>query len=1121
MPLPLAPIALGLAAAGLKMYGGHTALLEFVQHPLDLLAGHSGASSLEELGEHLRKWVAGNQPPENEDLERVIIRSALLADLFCLSEGLPRELGAGDRLGRLREQLGSLLGSPRQGLFSQADEMRIRAAVEGTRQCLHALEAGTLRPVEIDPTRLLRVSPKDDYAVGLATAALETVERAYQAMPETVRTIFKDRWFGYLCLVFREEIKTNDRVYRIFTLMQTATGFLDLERVIRAESDLTRGEGRQQHGETSRRLDELRALIEPPLTAEFAYGLPARGSVVGRDAEIDTGFREWMTDRSRPLLIWGPPGIGKSTLALALLHHPGAEQKFGARRFMIRCDGFANVIALQLGMGSEWFGLTASPRIGGEVLAKLREGPAAIVVDNFETPYRAAGDESEDWLRKLVGVPNVWLIVGVQGHEAPGGIDWIRRLEPTRLTLEQSRQLFCRIAGVEVERSPVLDELLLGLDGVPHAIELLARQAESDLDVSSLADRWNRQRTTLLQRGVGTTRQTNIAIAYEFAIASPLMSGAPMRMLRILAALPGGLATHDVPMAMEVLNGVTAQDAAATLKRCALAFAEGDRLRMLAPLREHVLRAHPVVPGELHHVQTRFLQMAHSGHQVGDVGGGHVLRILTRDHLNCRWAVEAALDRADPTAVRAAMGFGNFSKFSGVDGTDLLERAREFAHQASDRRGEARCSLALGDFALQRSLYSSARQRYEEARLIYRELGDRAGEADCIKRLGDIAFERIDYTNAQLLYEEALAIYKAVRDRRGEAVSFLHLGNIALRRRDHVGAGKRYEEALPIYREVGDRRGETWCMLLLGTVALARGDHADARKRYESVLPIYQEFGDRRGEAVCLERLGDAALERCDYAFARRLCLQRLGDTELRRSDYASGWQRYEEARVIHREIADRREEAWCMLVQGNIAVARGDHADAQQRFEGVLRIFREVGDRRGEAVCCQRLGDTALERNEDADALQSYEQALPIYREVGDRQGEANCVYGLGDTALRRSDHAAAGQRYEEAQSIYRETGDRHGDANCIVRMGDVALARGDPEGARQRYQEVLERFRSLPESYSIGRSVRHLARLEHEPEKRIALIREVVDWWTKIDRQDLVEELAGEFPEADMLNG
>jgi tetratricopeptide (TPR) repeat protein len=1095
VPLPIATILFGLGAAALKAKraasGGKDSdgpggvAIEIGGELATVMFAHLATGHVERMQERFAEWIRGNPIPENEHLERALAKSAALADLFCLMEATPGPIAdsEGKTWWRRVQALcpPALLNSPFQGFFAEADQAQIRAAKAFCKARLEELEEH-FKATGIDAAQLLKPTPDGDYCARIAGESLAELEKNHGALPKRVHEVFAASWFRYLCLAFQHEIKEDQRVYRIFTATR-------LEAVFERLEDAIHDEGRQ----TRAHIDEsIERAIRP--VAPFGYALPTLGLFVGRDAESESAVNRWLSSGSRALLIWGPAGIGKSKLALSLLWHPEAMRRFGARRYRIRCDSYASADALVAGMGIEWFGLEPSPALPGQVIARLSEGPSAIVVDNLETPFRADPAPTEELLQRLLGIPELWLAASIQGHHRPGGVHWGEPHEPARLPLVVARELFCGITCQPAHRSDRhLDSLLRDLDGVPHAIELLAHQAVDD-DLGELVERWRDEHTELLVRAGGATRDHSIRLAYEFAIGSRLMNEAAQRLLRILACLPGGLAEADVPVVTGPMDGVSPRAAESTLKQHALAFAEAGRLRMLSPLRLYVLDRHQAEIFEIVAACELFLKLAAEGEKVGRSGGGDASLKLMAEYANASWSVSTALETGDPEAIGAARGMAQFSRFSGVGGAELLERARELARWRGDRLGEAGCILSLGEIALAHSDHAAARQQFEDALPIFREVGARLGEANCIQSLGDIALARSDHAAARQRFEDALPIYREVGDRLGEANCIRSLGDIALGRSDHAAARQRFGDALPIYREVGDRLGEANCIFRLGDIALERSDHAAARQRFEDALPIYREVGDRLGRACCIVRLGDIALARSDHAAAR---------------------QRFEDALPIFRELGSRLGEAGCIQGLGDIAFERSDHAVAWQRFEDALPIYRDVGARSGEANCIKRLGDVALERSDLTAAHQQFEDALPIYREVGDRLGEANCIKRLGDIALARSDHAAAHQRFEDALPIYREVGAQLGEANCIQGLGDIALAGGDAEEARVNFHDALALYSSIPQPNSMGWTLRRLARLETDSAGRRELMAKAVECWRGIGFDSLIDDLRREFPD------
>jgi tetratricopeptide (TPR) repeat protein len=249
--------------------------------------------------------------------------------------------------------------------------------------------------------------------------------------------------------------------------------------------------------------------------------------------------------------------------------------------------------------------------------------------------------------------------------------------------------------------------------------------------------------------------------------------------------------------------------AAAKLEAARLASRPDGRWRLLAPIRETLLADFPPEAADRARLVKPFLARGADGGQAGtdrwSVVGATV--IAEAGNLDAMIAVAAREPELPTDLSRAASGLGQ------------LHQSQRF-HDSGDVLGEAHCIRRLGDIALYRSDFDSARQRYEAALPLYQKVGSVLGEAACIGGLGDIA----------------------------------------LRRSDHDGARQRYEAALPLYKKVGNLLGEANCIRGLGEIALASSDHDGASQLYEAALSLFQKVGDLLSEANCIGSLGDLAL---------------------------------------------------------------------------------------------------------------------------------------------------------------------------------------------------------------------------------------------------------------------
>ena len=342
-------------------------------------------------------------------------------------------------------------------------------------------------------------------------------------------------------------------------------------------------------------LQESRPPAEPPLAAGRAR-LPARPDVVGRDGEVAALVQAWLAAPPEPVAVLGAPGIGKSTICLTALHDDRVG-RFGDRRWFIRCDGVTSAGALLSGLAAE-LGVAGDGPPGStaeRVRAALGAGLAVVLLDNFETPWTADPLPVEELLRLIAAIPQAAVAVTSRGTGRPAGLRWRDFAMLSPLPLAEARRLFLAVAGPGLAADPRLDELVAGLDGVPLAVELLGYAAQGQPDLAEVAQRWRAERTGMLARMGGARRELSVAVSVEASVTAPLMTTPATRLLSLLGVLPDGIARED----LAVLLPGAGLGAAAVLRQLGLAFGEGDRLRTLAPVREHIAAAHPPEPGEL------------------------------------------------------------------------------------------------------------------------------------------------------------------------------------------------------------------------------------------------------------------------------------------------------------------------------------------------------------------------------------------------------------------------------------------------------------------------------------------------------------------------------------------
>ena len=313
------------------------------------------------------------------------------------------------------------------------------------------------------------------------------------------------------------------------------------------------------------------------------------------------------------------------------------------------------------------------------VLADLARAPAVIAIDNAETPWEADMLAVEEFLSLLSGVPGLALIASLRGVERPAGVNWHDWLQPAVLKLSAARETFLAIAGKKFQDDPLLDRVVGAIDCVPLAVTLLAHQAEGEPSLQGLWQRWQEERTTMLQETGGKDRLTNIELSYEISIESPRMTDEVRRLLKLLALLPGGLAHSDLVTVMPPPGDVTAS----ALRKTGLAYDEPGRLRVLAPLRQYVIvNIYPRRTTENELLST-IICLAELASKVGREGGAEAVKRLTPKTANIEAMILLRLQGSQGSAaINAASGWSEFVRFTGLGSARPVEEAVRIAQQS-------------------------------------------------------------------------------------------------------------------------------------------------------------------------------------------------------------------------------------------------------------------------------------------------------------------------------------------------------------------------------------------------------------------------------------------------------
>lgn len=626
-------------------------------------------------------------------------------------------------------------------------------------------------------------------------------------------------------------------------------------------------------------------------------------SFVGREREVArVRSLVWRAD-VRLLTLTGPPGIGKTRLALTVASSLGGEFEDGVWFVPLAPLNDPALVPTTI---AKTLGLKETPDQPVEVAlrAHLRDKQLLLILDNFEQVVEAARSVSAlladaPRLKVLVTSRAVLRVYGEHEFAVPplSLPDLEEGASPETIAGYASVALFVQRAQAALsdfeltpDSSRAVAEICVRLEGLPLAIELAAARIKT-FSPQSMLERLGRRLSLLVGGPLDRTpRQRTLRGAIEWSYS--LLDESEKRLFRRLSVFVGGCAPDAVetvcgPLAVPHDDTIQALESMRDKSLLNDTLAGGEpRFGMLETIREYG-QAQLRESGEAAAIQR---QHAHYYQALAERSEpllrgpqqGAWLQRLEREHDNLRAALTWTLDHGDiVTALRLCAALWRFWWMRGFSkqGHDWIERALAVARGRDEEiPGQVMAAAIHASATLGHELgrFAEAETLYNESIQIQREVGDRRGLAVSLCNYGSLNWQRGQYGAAQALFEESFALHKELGDKWGMSVALTNLGVVASARQDYPTARALQEQNLDIKKEVGDETGVATTLNNLGVLAHNVGNLEEARQWFSESLEIRRRVADRPHTAVSLLNLGAVACDLEDYDTARDLLRESL-----------------------------------------------------------------------------------------------------------------------------------------------------------------------------------------------------------------------------------------------------
>ncbi len=778
------------------------------------------------------------------------------------------------------------------------------------------------------------------------------------------------------------------------------------ERGITSPSRYFREKLCQLFGKSTQELD-LEA--SAPAASEIVIydpAIPPRLPIlVGRNEQLSYLKQQLQNSQGiSPTVLYGLPGVGKTTVAISLAHDQELRSHFRDGILWVGLGPTPNVASLLARWGTllglavpEKSSRSSSTAWIGQLRATLTTRAMLLIIDDAW--------QEEDARAFLLGGPMCACLVTTRFPLIANQLVVEERIALPELTLEQGLHLLQRLAPSAVTRERQrAQDLVQAVGGLPLALTLMGNYLRTQSysgqprRIQAALDRLRDANTRLLLSEPPITREAHPG----------LNSSLTLSLQSVIAVtdqqLPPALRQALYALAVFPAKPHSFSEAAAL----AVAVCPVDTLDVLTDTG--LVESQEAGRYSLHQTIADYARL-----QQQDSSADERLIAYTQIYVHRYKADYEQLEAESSmimSAIEAAQTLGQqrelvqlvsaFVPFLLLRGNYTLaahyaQYAYSAAHALNDEPGMTSALMYQGEAAYKQGENAQAQSYYQQALTLARRTGHQPHLSDLLQRLGRLYWKQGQYAQAEAHFQEGLSIARQIDYYECVMDLLSGLGAMVADQGVFTQANAYLREGLALARMAEDRERICDLLINLGVVATQFGKFLEGESYLQEALVLARHLQLHEWISLILLNLGSWAMERPEYLLAEEYLQEGL---------------------QVARRIGNMEWLCVLLISYAELANRQRHNAVAEAYLQESAPLIQQLNMPRITSYYLDECGYLALHQQRWSAAQDAFQQMLSVGPE-GNPEMQARALYGLAQVARAQGQQQQAVQFGEQSVAI------------------------------------------------------------------------------------------------------